>query len=68
MPAPVASQPKSPASPGAEASSDAKGRIAILRVKVLRAGLASYFIQVNTEDYVEDRLLKDCQDDGRPAQ
>jgi len=33
--------------------------------KVLRAGLASYFIQVNTEDYVEDRLLKDCQDDGR---
>lgn len=35
------------------------------RAKVLRAGLASYFIQVNTEDYVEDRLLKDCQDDGR---
>jgi len=25
---------------------------------------ASYFIQVNTEDFVEDRLLKDCQDDG----
>ena len=35
------------------------------RVKLLRAGLASYFIEVNTEDYVEDRLLKDCQDDGR---
>ena len=35
------------------------------RAKVLRAGLASYFIEVNTEDYVEDRLLKDCQDDGR---
>src|SRR5207244_13455583 len=35
------------------------------RVKVLRAGLASYFIEVNTEDYVEDRLMKDCQDDGR---
>jgi VWFA-related protein len=35
------------------------------RAKLLRAGLASYFIQVNTEDYVEDRLLKDCQDDGR---
>ena len=35
------------------------------RAKLLRAGLASYFIQVSTEDYVEDRLLKDCQDDGR---
>ena len=27
--------------------------------------MACYFIQVNTEDYVEDRLLKDCQDNGR---
>ncbi len=35
------------------------------RAKLARAGLACYFIQVNTEDYVEDRLLKDCQDDGR---
>jgi len=35
------------------------------RVKLLRAGLACYFIQISTEDYVEDRLLKDCQDDGR---
>ena len=35
------------------------------RAKLARAGVASYFIQVNTEDYVEDRLLKDCQDDGR---
>src|SRR5713226_4880070 len=35
------------------------------RAKLLRAGLASYFIQVSTEDYVEDSLLKDCQDDGR---
>jgi VWFA-related protein len=35
------------------------------RNKLTRAGLASYFIQVSTEDYVEDRLLKDCQDDGR---
>ena len=33
--------------------------------RLLRAGVASYFIQVSTEDYVEDRLLKDCQDDGR---
>src|SRR4029453_6444011 len=32
---------------------------------VYRAGVATYFIQVSTEDYVEDRLLKDCEDDGR---
>ena len=35
------------------------------RSKLSRAGVASYFIQVNTEDFVEDRLMKDCQDDGR---
>jgi VWFA-related protein len=35
------------------------------RTALARAGLASYFIQVSTEDYVEDRLLKDCEDDGR---
>ncbi|HEX8649590.1 MAG TPA: VWA domain-containing protein [Pyrinomonadaceae bacterium] len=34
------------------------------RDKLLRAGLACFFIQVNTEDFVEDRLMKDCQDDG----
>ena len=37
------------------------------RGKLSGLGIASYFIQVNTEDYVEDRLLKDCQDDGRLA-
>ncbi|HEV7744118.1 MAG TPA: VWA domain-containing protein [Pyrinomonadaceae bacterium] len=37
----------------------------IVRAKLNRAGVASYFIQVNTEDFVEDRLLKDCQEDGR---
>jgi VWFA-related protein len=37
------------------------------RAALARAGLASYFIQVSTEDYVEDRLLKDCEDDGRLA-
>jgi len=36
-----------------------------VRSKLARSGVASYFIQVNTEDFVEDRLLKDCQDDGR---
>jgi Ca-activated chloride channel homolog len=35
------------------------------RAKLSRIGVATYFIEVNTEDFVEDRLLKDCQDDGR---
>jgi VWFA-related protein len=38
---------------------------ATAKVKLSRAGIACYFIQVNTEDFVEDRLMKDCQDDGR---
>jgi Ca-activated chloride channel family protein len=38
---------------------------AVARAKLMRSGVATYFIQVNTEDFVEDRLLKDCQDDGR---
>ncbi|HET6855275.1 MAG TPA: hypothetical protein VFH46_23450, partial [Pyrinomonadaceae bacterium] len=33
--------------------------------KLSRAGIACYFIQVNTEDFVEDRLMKDCRDDGQ---
>lgn len=35
------------------------------RATLARSGIASYFIQLSTEDYVEDRLLKDCEDDGR---
>jgi Ca-activated chloride channel family protein len=35
-----------------------------VRVKLTRGGIASYFIQVNTEEFVEDRLLRDCGDDG----
>src|SRR6266849_616892 len=35
------------------------------RAKLSRSGVACYFIQLSAEDYVEDRLLKDCQDDGR---
>src|SRR5229473_2082434 len=48
---------------GVDSSSDSGYEDA--RAKLARAGLASFFIQVSTEDYVEDRLLKDCQDDGR---
>jgi VWFA-related protein len=48
---------------GVDSSSDSGYEEA--RAKLLRAGVACYFIQISTEDYVEDRLLKDCQDDGR---
>jgi VWFA-related protein len=48
---------------GVDSTSDSDFQMA--RSKLSRAGVASYFIQVNTEDFVEDRLMKDCQDDGR---
>jgi Ca-activated chloride channel family protein len=34
------------------------------REMLKRAGVVSYFVQVNTEEYVEDRLMQDCEDDG----
>lgn len=34
------------------------------RASLKRAGLVAYFVEVNTEDYVEERLMADCQDDG----
>lgn len=34
------------------------------RARLLRTGVACYFVQVNTEDFVEDRLLQDCQSYG----
>lgn len=48
---------------GVDSTSDQD--FATARARLLRAGIACYFVQVNTEDFVEDRLLKDCQDDGR---
>ena len=48
---------------GVDSTSDSNFQIA--RSKLASSSVASYFIQVNTEDFVEDRLLKDCQDDGR---
>src|ERR1044072_1548981 len=33
------------------------------RAKLLRAGLATYLIEVETEGYVEARLIKDCEDE-----
>lgn len=35
-----------------------------VRARLERTGVACYFIQVNTEDFVEDRLLQDCQQYG----
>jgi len=48
---------------GVDSTSDTD--FAAARAKLTQSGVACYFIQVNTEDFVEDRLLKDCQDDGR---
>lgn len=48
---------------GVDSSSNSDYEEAQTRVR--RAGVATYFIQVSTEEYVEDRLLKDCQDNGR---
>ena len=50
---------------GVDSSSNSDFRTA--KIKLARAGIACYFIQVNTEDFVEDRLMKDCQDDGQLA-
>jgi Ca-activated chloride channel homolog len=50
---------------GVDSSSNSD--FAAAKVKLSRAGIACYFIQVNTEDFVEDRLMKDCRDDGRLA-
>jgi VWFA-related protein len=48
---------------GVDSSSNSD--FATARVKLSRAGVACYFVQINTEDFVEDRLMKDCQDDGQ---
>ena len=50
---------------GVDSSSNSD--FATAKEKLARAGIACYFIQVNTEDFVEDRLMKDCQDDGQLA-
>ena len=48
---------------GVDSASDSDFSTA--KMKLAQTGIACYFIQVNTEDFVEDRLMKDCQDDGR---
>ncbi|MEJ7616999.1 MAG: VWA domain-containing protein [Pyrinomonadaceae bacterium] len=34
------------------------------RAALAEKGLACYFIQIDTEEFVEDRLLRDCESDG----
>jgi VWFA-related protein len=48
---------------GVDSTSDSD--FAAVRAKLIRSGVACYFIQLDTEEFVEDRLLKDCADDGR---
>jgi VWFA-related protein len=48
---------------GVDSSSNSD--FASAKARIIGAGVATYFIQVNTEDFVEDRLMRDCQDDGR---
>jgi VWFA-related protein len=50
---------------GVDSSSNSD--FATAKMKLSRVGVACYFIQVNTEDFVEDRLMKDCRDDGQLA-
>jgi VWFA-related protein len=50
---------------GVDSSSNSD--FATAKLKLSRVGVACYFIQVNTEDFVEDRLMKDCSDDGQLA-
>jgi len=48
---------------GVDSTSEAD--FAEARARLQQTGTVAYFIQVNTEDFVEERLMKDCQDDGR---
>jgi Ca-activated chloride channel homolog len=43
--------------------SSSRSDFASIRARLLDAGLLAYFVEVDTEDYVEDRLLIDCDDD-----
>jgi VWFA-related protein len=44
--------------------SASEGDFAEARSRIQMTNVACYFIQVNTEEFVEDRLLRDCQEFG----
>lgn len=48
---------------GVDSSSEAEYDEA--RAAIAVRGVLSYLVQINTESFVEDRLLRDCDDDGR---
>lgn len=48
---------------GVDSSSEAEFEEA--RTALVRRGILAYFVQINTETFVEDKLLRDCSDDGR---
>ncbi len=48
---------------GVDSTSDAEFSEA--RARLLPRGVVSYFIQINTEGYVENRILQDCATDNR---
>lgn len=48
---------------GVDSTSDAE--YAEARARLLPRGVVSYFVQINTESYVETRLLQDCAESGR---
>lgn len=47
---------------GVDSTSEAD--FAQARAALLRQGIICYFVQINTEEFVENRLLRDCADDG----
>ena len=47
---------------GVDSASEAD--FAEARAALVRRNVLCYFIQINTEAYVEERLLRDCQDEG----
>lgn len=44
--------------------SSSKGDFAAARAQLAQGGIASYFVQIDTEEYVEDRLLRGCSESG----
>jgi Ca-activated chloride channel homolog len=48
---------------GVDSTSEAEFEEA--RARLRQSGVFGYFIQVNTEEYVEERLLRDCRDRGQ---
>lgn len=48
---------------GVDSTSDAE--FAEARARLLPRGIVCYFVEINTEGYVENRILQDCSSDGR---